>query len=672
MTAPPCKDRSRIRRRSGVGCCVGPAACRTAGSLLLALAALPRLPSARAYLGPTHCVKPGTTAAAAVVQSASTVGYATFNHLLFDMVSIAASFKGGQIVPDDRLLFKLCPGTVIDLDDSSLPLGFLPIEVPRLTLQCGDSGRRGSDPNGSDSCVIRGGGRRSTNYREWNTNPAQAYKPSDDGIVGGGDGSVAQVYVYGESAYEVTLRGLTFDNSVTEEEMRLYGEYASEFGGGAASNGFNNGGGAGGAAGSGGATAEKSEIQQEYEASVPPDQSSGGSNWAGADQLAQKDNAQQRQRRRNLQGQSGPGPKPAHRFASVAVRGKGYGDDAGPRLITIEDCRFIGHSGYAVLVSPGIQQPDLPLAPEFDLPASPSSSAGGAPGGGVPEKNSGADNIMAQALNVQSSGQIYAAGHNNTVRNEGANNAVGGGGGNRGRLLNLLDEGGKFIPRDGLVSYYDHSSGKSYRDGRRVKITKTEFADNVVEGDKVAGLITSAYSLTLTDCFFRRNQAKAVVFVYNNEALVDNTIFAENTVEVSTVIMASPKGSKLLATKGNEPTHIVERTCFLGSNVGMSNVLVTDVENTGFGQRDNHAKGTKFTWVSKCEGGAAERLGNDCLETGNCDGTCVEFTSERCAADGADSREFEMFFNAAYRGSGGGGARWWWATSFGILAWLFS
>merc|ERR1719253_365104 len=57
-----------------------------------------------------------------------------------------------------------------------------------------------------------------------------------------------------------------------------------------------------------------------------------------------------------------PAP-PAHRFASVAVRGAGFGDDAGPRLITIEDCRFADHRGYAVLVSPGIDLPEIPAAP---------------------------------------------------------------------------------------------------------------------------------------------------------------------------------------------------------------------------------------------------------------------------------------------------------------------
>ena len=71
------------------------------------------------------------------------------------------------------------------------------------------------------------------------------------------------------------------------------------------------------------------------------------------------------------------------------------------------------------------------------------------------------------------------------------------------------------------------------------------------------------------------------------------------------------------------PTHIIEHSCFLKSNVGMSNVLVTDAESAGCGQRDNHASGTKFTWASTCEGGVAESNGDDCLETGNCDGICA-------------------------------------------------
>ena len=147
------------------------------------------------YLGPTHCIKPGSTAAA-IVQSTSK-GYSTFNHLLFDMVSIATSFKSGQPIPEDRLTFKLCPGTVIDLDDSSLPLGFLPIEVPRLTLQCGEHGKRsGGSSSPQTSCIIRGGGKRNpTSSNEWNTFPQRAYKNSAQGILGGGEESVAQVYV---------------------------------------------------------------------------------------------------------------------------------------------------------------------------------------------------------------------------------------------------------------------------------------------------------------------------------------------------------------------------------------------------------------------------------------------------------------------------------------------
>jgi len=257
------------------------------------------------------------------------------------------------------------------------------------------------------------------------------------------------------------------------------------------------------------------------------------------------------------------------------------------------------------------------------------------------------------AVNLQSSGQIYNTDNGFRAQNGDDN----GDARKRRRELNLLDNGNKYIPSDGLVSYYDRAGGKNYLDGRRVKITGTEFSNNVVAGKNVAGLITSAYSLTLADCAFRRNSAKAMVFVYNNEAIVDNTIFAENTVEVSTVIMASPRGSKPLpiAIKNDgeavarvEATHIVERTCFLGMRVGMSNVLVTDVDHAGFGQRDNHATGTQFTWVSSCEGGAAEKTGNDCLETGNCDGTCVQFTSEKCMAEGMESREYEMFFNAGF------------------------
>ena len=109
-----------------------------------------------------------------------------------------------------------------------------------------------------------------------------------------------------------------------------------------------------------------------------------------------------------------------------------------------------------------------------------------------------------------------------------------------------------------------------------------------------------------------------MVFVHNEDALVDDTVFVENTVEVSTVLMTSPKSKETATTTSNidsvMPTHIVERSCFLESNVGMSNVLVTDVDSARFGQRDNHASGTKFTWSSKCEGGAAKSNGNDCLK----------------------------------------------------------
>ena len=104
------------------------------------------------------------------------------------------------------------------------------------------------------------------------------------------------------------------------------------------------------------------------------------------------------------------------------------------------------------------------------------------------------------------------------------------------------------------------------------------------------------------------------------------------------MLMTSPKSKETSTTTSNiesvMPTHIVERSCFLKSNVGMSNVLVTDVDSARFGQRDNHASNTKFTWSSTCEGGAAESNGNDCLESGGgkCDGTCVRFTSEECLA----------------------------------------
>ncbi len=84
--------------------------------------------------------------------------------------------------------------------------------------------------------------------------------------------------------------------------------------------------------------------------------------------------------------------------------------------------------------------------------------------------------------------------------------------------------------------------------------------------------------------------------------------------------------------KSVEPTQIVELSCFLRSKVGMSNVLATSLEAVGFGQCDNHVAGTVFTWALMCKGAAAEEIGDNCLETGNCDGTCVDFTRGECLA----------------------------------------
>ena len=114
--------------------------------------------------------------------------------------------------------------------------------------------------------------------------------------------------------------------------------------------------------------------------------------------------------------------------------------------------------------------------------------------------------------------------------------------------------------------------------------------------------------LTVTDCLFERNSAKSMVFVYNDNALVNDTVFAENTAEVS--------------------------------------------EAVGFG-RDNHIVGTVFTWASTCEGAAAEETGDDCLETGDCDGTCVEFTSGERLASRVDSGGYERYSNAAGGRDGG-------------------
>lgn len=192
-------NRSRIRQRS-TGSSLSSNNERLPNVVVAAMSVLLLLPTeAQAYLGPTHCIKPGTTATS-IVQSSSGTGYSTFNHLLFDMVSLSSSFQSGQVIPDERLTFTICPGTLIDLDDTSLPIGFLPIDVPRLTLQCGQHGhsiRGNNDP--STSCTIRGGGKRKSSSVNWNTNPrSQSYKTDIEGIVGGGTTSVAQIYVYGE------------------------------------------------------------------------------------------------------------------------------------------------------------------------------------------------------------------------------------------------------------------------------------------------------------------------------------------------------------------------------------------------------------------------------------------------------------------------------------------
>eukprot|EP00985_Skeletonema_marinoi_P021286 scaffold12961_cov145-Skeletonema_marinoi.AAC.10 len=546
-----------------------------------------------AYLGPTHCTKPGTSATSALDQKIISRGYSTFNHLLFDLTSLANSFRNGQPIPNERLLFKICSGTIIDLDDSSLPLGYLPISIPRVTIQCGDTGQR------SDSCTIRGGGKHTPSWQNWNKGPK--LKDTVAGIVGGGKESVAQVYVYGKDAYEVMLKGLTFDNQPTKEEIERYEQYVNVFGvdslvtddvvGGMMEDDNN------GASSNGNGENVEEELL-----------SSGGRGRRTTTTESQRhdENDHQRQRyhqhrqerHRNLIEEETAIPS-AYRFAAVAVRGNGYGDDAGARIITIEDCKFQGHRGYAVLVSPGIQEPTLPKVPASAVVAS-----------------------TAQANNSNfgsSSGSSNANNMDETASNEGGT-----------RKLNLLDNGANFIPSDGKVSYYDNTASINYLDSRRVKISKTEFVNNKAALDNVAGLVTSAYSLTMTDCFFQSNEAKAMVFAYNNDALVKNAIFTENKVEVATIILASPEGSKPISSN---PTHIIEQTCFLGSSVGMSNVLVTDVDTTGFGQRENHAAGTQFSWVSNCEGAAAEKHGHECLESGKCDGTCVRFESEQCLAD---------------------------------------
>ena len=94
------------------------------------------------------------------------------------------------------------------------------------------------------------------------------------------------------------------------------------------------------------------------------------------------------------------------------------------------------------------------------------------------------------------------------------------------------------------MSNYDRSSRRTYLDGRRVKIAGTYFSDNDASNDgSIPGLVTLVYSLTVTDCLFGRNSANSMVFLYNDYALVDDTMFAENTAEVSMVILSSPRES---------------------------------------------------------------------------------------------------------------------------------
>ena len=89
--------------------------------------------------------------------------------------------------------------------------------------------------------------------------------------------------------------------------------------------------------------------------------------------------------------------------------------------------------------------------------------------------------------------------------------AGGGGGGTRTnqRTLNLL-------------------KNRNALDGHRVKIINSDFVNNI-SSDNIAGLISSAYSLSISNCLFERNSARAIVFVYNHEAVVGNTMFVENT-----------------------------------------------------------------------------------------------------------------------------------------------
>eukprot|EP00956_Cyclotella_meneghiniana_P014687 scaffold22098_cov76-Cyclotella_meneghiniana.AAC.14 len=553
----------------------------------------------QAYLGPTPCDPDHEP----LPFQPSPRGYSSFSHLLFDLSSLSTQFHSGQQVNEALLKFCICPGSTIDLDDSTLPLSFIPIRLPGVTIQCGERGRRGSNPK--DRCIIRGGGKRSPTNDKWTTDRASSYKDGGHAILGGGN--VAQIYVYGDDAYEVTLRGLTMDNSLSRAEIEMYGAFVQEFGvdalwgdddddvltgaavSGAADTGDNNFG-YGTNAGTGStlntninAKSSGNRKLQNYDAWDTFDVSS----TITEDKVEAMDSIE-----------------PAHRYASVAVRGGGYGDDPGPRIITIEDCEFIAHRGYAVLISPGIKLPEIPVAPNGDMPEQP---------------NYGTTNMN------QDNGKPHNYGTTGSNMNQDGNGLT--------RKLGLLDGEAKFISQQGSVKYFDNSAGTNYLDGRRVKIVDSEFTNNDSIGDQVAGLVTSAYSITISKCKFGNNSGKSLVYVYNNQALIDNTVFAQNSVKTATVVLKSPEGSTPKSKDDSTPDHLVEKSCFIGSKVGMSNVLVTDIVNTGFGQRDNHATGTEFSWDSKCEGAATEENGEDCLQTGICDGTCVEFISERCLSE---------------------------------------
>jgi hypothetical protein len=250
-------------------------------------------------------------------------------------------------------------------------------------------------------------------------------------------------------------------------------------------------------------------------------------------------------------------------LASVVVHGKGYGDDASPRLITIEDCSFVNYRGYAVLVSPGIQMPNMPTAPEF--------------------------RVEQQQLKQESSSSLSSSSSTTMTSSNLVDIDVGGGGG---------EDDAATVP-----SFNVQSSGQLYGSGDGNDGTGGN--DDLDEAEMSTVILSS---------------------------------LRESDTTTKTTTTAAAAASRV---KSVEPTHIVELSCFLGSKVGMSNVLATSSEAVGFGQRDNHVAGTVFTWASTCEGAAAEETGDDCLETGDCDGTCVEFTRGECLASRVDSGGYE-------------------------------